>query len=54
MLLKTRVYNKADIGSDHDLVIMSFKQKYMDKLKNEFTQTEYKESIENKLSEEIK
>ena len=25
---KTRVYNKADIGSDHDLVMISFKQKF--------------------------
>ena len=26
-MAKTRVYNKADIGSDHDLVMVSFKQK---------------------------
>ena len=64
---KTRVYNKAAIGSDNDLVMMYFKQKLkyqrklkstrinynMDRLKNKSTQVDYKEYIEDKLDEEL-
>ena len=66
-LPRSPLYNKADIGSDHDLVMISFKQKLksqrklkstrinynMDRITNKSTQVDYKEYIEEKLVGEL-
>ena len=65
---KTRVYNKADIGSDHDLVMISFKQKFKSQRKqksihknynieqlnnNSSILAQYRDTIENEIKNKL-
>ena len=68
ILAKSRVYNKADIGSDHDLVMLSFKQKFKSQRKqksirknynieqlsiNSSILTQYRDTIENEIKNKL-